>query len=58
MTGLGLDLYEYTRQKFGSRINGLNFASTFLSRLHSDFKFELRTNASPRPMAASPQRAC
>jgi phage FluMu gp28-like protein len=28
MTGLGLGLYEYTRQKFGNRIQGLNFASS------------------------------
>ena len=28
MTGLGLGLYEYTREQFGSRIQGLNFAST------------------------------
>jgi phage FluMu gp28-like protein len=28
MTGLGLGLYEYTHQKFGSRIQGLNFASS------------------------------
>jgi phage FluMu gp28-like protein len=28
MTGLGLGLYEYTRQRFGDRIRGLNFSST------------------------------
>lgn len=28
ITGLGLGLYEYTHQKFGSRIQGLNFASS------------------------------
>ncbi len=28
MTGLGLGLYEYTREKFGDRIRGLNFASS------------------------------
>jgi phage FluMu gp28-like protein len=28
MTGLGLGLYEYTRQRFGNRIHGLNFSST------------------------------
>jgi len=28
MTGLGLGLYEYTHQQFGSRIQGLNFASS------------------------------
>src|SRR4029434_10746459 len=27
MTGLGLGLYEYTREKFGHRVQGLNFAS-------------------------------
>ena len=28
MTGLGLGLYEYARKSFGSRIRGINFAST------------------------------
>lgn len=28
MTGLGLGLYEYTRQRFGDRIRGLNFSSS------------------------------
>jgi len=28
MTGLGLGLYEYARKSFGSRLRGINFAST------------------------------
>jgi phage FluMu gp28-like protein len=28
MTGIGLGLFEYTHQRFGGRIRGLNFAST------------------------------
>jgi phage FluMu gp28-like protein len=28
MTGLGLGLFEYTHQRFGDRIHGVNFAST------------------------------
>ena len=42
MTGLGLGLFEYTHQRFGDRIRGLNFASTislphFSSRSFSSF---------------------
>ncbi|HUS37356.1 MAG TPA: terminase family protein [Verrucomicrobiae bacterium] len=28
MTGLGLGLFEYTQEKFGSRVRGINFASS------------------------------
>src|SRR5262249_40200495 len=50
MTGLGLGLYEYTRQKFGERIRGLNFASSIPLR-----NFEVRTSKSESKAAKAPE---
>lgn len=52
MTGLGLGLYEYTHQRFGDRIRGLNFASTIeLPRLTACSAF------APRASNVGPVRA-
>lgn len=44
MTGLGLGLYEYTREKFGDRIRGLNFASSL----------RLSSASAPRSLLSAP----
>jgi len=50
MTGLGLGLYEYTHQKFGSRIRGLNFASSIpVSPSLATHNSPLTTSKAPAP---------
>jgi phage FluMu gp28-like protein len=54
MTGLGLGLYEYTRQKYGDRIRGLNFASSIPLSVPFGLrtsKFELSSAKAPEVLA-------
>ena len=49
MTGLGLGLYEYTHQKFGSCIQGLNFASSIPLESIRTPNSALRNDRAPAP---------
>jgi phage FluMu gp28-like protein len=50
MTGLGLGLYEYTRERFGERVQGLNFANNV--PLNARLRAEGRTGESVRATEA------
>ena len=57
MTGLGLGLYEYTRQRFGNRIRGLNFSSSISLHRRSSANHAMRSSRAESRSVRVPGRA-